>query len=193
MALLRTPAFLAQSLNDARLGGYALGIKLVRGAYHVQENAVHNVPGSLSISPELYSPIWPTKADTDNCYNACVRLLLQNVAADARTSKVPTIGILFGSHNWDSVRLILSELEMLKLAVPAGKLAEDEQVKNHELPDENVLRVSDAAIDRITLGQLYGMSDSLTNYIVARTRTSVPFVIKYVPYGALSEVCLHCS
>ena len=32
------------------------------------------------------------------------------------------------------------------------------------------------------------MSDALTNYLVDRTRSSSPFVIKYIPYGALSEV-----
>lgn len=31
------------------------------------------------------------------------------------------------------------------------------------------------------------MHDNLTNYLVDRTRTSTPFVIKYVPYGSLAE------
>lgn len=35
-----------------------------------------------------------------------------------------------------------------------------------------------------------GMHDNLTNYLVDRTRSSTPFVIKYVPYGSLSEVRL---
>lgn len=34
------------------------------------------------------------------------------------------------------------------------------------------------------------MHDDLTDYLVGRTRSSTPFVIKYVPYGALAEVCL---
>lgn len=34
------------------------------------------------------------------------------------------------------------------------------------------------------------MHDNLTNYLVDRTRSSTPFVIKYVPYGSLAEVCL---
>ena len=34
------------------------------------------------------------------------------------------------------------------------------------------------------------MTDALTNYIVDRTRSSSPFILKYVPYGALVEVCL---
>ena len=32
------------------------------------------------------------------------------------------------------------------------------------------------------------MSDSLTNYLVGRIKSTTPCVIKYVPYGALVEV-----
>ena len=32
------------------------------------------------------------------------------------------------------------------------------------------------------------MSAALTNYLVDRVRAPAPFVIKYIPYGALSEV-----
>jgi hypothetical protein len=35
------------------------------------------------------------------------------------------------------------------------------------------------------------MHDNLTNYLVDRTRSSTPFVIKYVPYGSLEEVGRH--
>ena len=37
------------------------------------------------------------------------------------------------------------------------------------------------------------MTDALTNYIVDRTRSSSPFILKYVPYGALVEVCVQHS
>lgn len=37
------------------------------------------------------------------------------------------------------------------------------------------------------------MHDNLTHYLVERTRSSTPFVIKYVPYGALSEVMPYLS
>lgn len=32
------------------------------------------------------------------------------------------------------------------------------------------------------------MADSLTGYIVQRTRSTAPCVVKYMPYGALTEV-----
>ncbi|KAG9310352.1 hypothetical protein JVU11DRAFT_9485 [Chiua virens] len=47
--------------------------------------------------------------------------------------------------------------------------------------------------ERLTFGQLYGMSDSLTNYLVGRIKSATPCVIKYVPYGALAEVMSYIS
>ena len=38
-----------------------------------------------------------------------------------------------------------------------------------------------------------GMHDNLTNYLVDRTVSSSPFVIKYVPYGSLTEVCARAT
>lgn len=37
------------------------------------------------------------------------------------------------------------------------------------------------------------MHDNLTHYLADRTRSSTPFVIKYVPYGSLSEVMPYLS
>jgi len=65
-------------------------------------------------------------------------------------------------------------------------------------PGENgVVRIGEDVTERLTMGQLYGefdliqvfdkdlysavgMSDVLTNYLVGRTRTSSPFVMKCV-------------
>lgn len=33
-----------------------------------------------------------------------------------------------------------------------------------------------------------GMTDALSDHIVERTRCNTPFLLKYIPYGALSEV-----
>lgn len=38
-------------------------------------------------------------------------------------------------------------------------------------------------------GMLAGMADSLTNHLAWRSGSTMPCVIKYVPYGALVEVC----
>ena len=37
------------------------------------------------------------------------------------------------------------------------------------------------------------MSDALTTHIVERARSSSPFVLKYLPYGKLSEVMPYLS
>ncbi|KAI0791689.1 FAD-linked oxidoreductase-like protein [Abortiporus biennis] len=95
----------------------------------------------------------------------------------------PTIGVLFGSHNWTSIKLILQTLQDKGLATVEGK---DEN-------GESILKIGDEVTERLTMGQLYGMSDDLADYIVDRTRSSSPMVLKYVPYGALAEVMPYLS
>lgn len=118
-----------------------------------------------------------------------VKWLDQLRGAGTRPFAPPTVGVLFGSHNWDSVRLVLQSLADAGLArsvevLPPGTT----DPTGRELGGDPILEIPDNVTDRVTLGQLFGMSDALTNYVVARTRSSSPFVIKYVPYGALSEV-----
>ncbi|KAI9065797.1 FAD-linked oxidoreductase [Trametes sanguinea] len=189
--LRRTPEYLTQSIAAARSEGYSLGVKLVRGAYHPHELVAHpstsaaadasmaspSVSTSLSISSDPVPPVWTSKAETDERYNACVRMLFAAVEEDVRTrgpsGDPPTIGVLFGTHNWESVNLILEELTRRGLATAdeAGRVSVDESVA-----------------ERVTIGQLYGMTAALTNYLVERVRSPSPFVIKYIPYGRLSEV-----
>ncbi|KAJ7885760.1 FAD-linked oxidoreductase [Mycena olivaceomarginata] len=179
--LRRTPAQLVHALRDARTHGYALGVKLVRGAYHTHETAAH--PGSgappqkgqtLSISPEALPPVWLDKADTDAAYDACAGLLLDAVAADVKSG----LGALFGTHNWASCEKILAGLVQRGLAVatPEGRLHMAERVG-----------------ERVTFGQLYGMCDDLTQYLARYTESDAPMVVKYVPYGALSETMPYLS
>ena len=99
-----------------------------------------------------------------------------------------SVAVLFGTHNWDSSRLVLRLLEDFGLARPVALVPSEDQPSGHGLPDEPVLAIPDEVADRVTISQLYGMCDALTNYIVARTRTSSPTVLKYLPYGGLSEV-----
>ncbi|KII86316.1 hypothetical protein PLICRDRAFT_114749 [Plicaturopsis crispa FD-325 SS-3] len=201
--LRRTPLHLAHSLADAQANGYALGVKLVRGAYHPHEIAAH--PSSSytahaqSISPDTLPPVWLTKAETDACYHACLRLLVWAVAEDvwrARgttvnqtyadtsidSSKAVTgvgIGVLFGTHNWANCRHVLEEM------VAAGLASKE---SGSGVADTTVVRIPNNVAERVCMGQLYGMSDALTASLVNRTRCDAPFVIKYIPYGALEEV-----
>ncbi|KAJ3845610.1 FAD-linked oxidoreductase-like protein, partial [Lentinula lateritia] len=184
--LRRTPLHLAQSYRDAQANNYALGVKLVRGAYHPHEVSaheaarVHGKQESLSISPDALPPVWSSKNETDSCYNECVKMVVGWVKEDddAKSSGLPNFGVLFGSHNGASVKLILSELLRNGLATSVG-------VENGE--GEAVLRLDDEVIERVTLAQLYGMCDELTDYIVRRTSSNSPMVLKAVPYGSLTE------
>ncbi|KAK7064927.1 proline dehydrogenase [Favolaschia claudopus] len=182
--LRRTPEHLVHALRDARKHGFALGVKLVRGAYHTHEMAAHPSAASegkpmLSISPDILPPVWAEKAETDATYDACAALLLDAAAADAKSRRPQSIGILFGTHNWTSCRKILAGLEERGLAVRTS--------------DGNKLSVPERVGERVTFGQLYGMCDDLTQYLADRMESSTPMVIKYVPYGALSEVMPYLS
>ena len=206
LPICRTPEYLAQSVAQARAEGFALGVKLVRGAYHGHEIEVHKAArdsretrttpaGShtLSISPDNLPPVWLAKEETDTCYDDSVRTLLALVREDVGAGKggVAAIGALFGTHNWASANLVVDEMVKLGLAT-------------HEQDD--VVRVSDAAMQRVAVAQLYGeyasslsppfvsdgntgMSDELSDHLVRRARSSSPFVLKYLPYGSLTEVC----
>ncbi|KAF9446786.1 FAD-linked oxidoreductase [Macrolepiota fuliginosa MF-IS2] len=236
--LRRTPSHLALSLDDARKNNYALGVKLVRGAYHPYEFAAHKSKGSsMSISPDELPPVWSHKDETDKCYNHCAKMLLNAVHDDiygqdnsnsrntetsidnggpknsdhswsswlkgyiysnpvsrvagstpssASDKKLPSIGILFGTHNWESAKLILDGLVQNGLAEP---LPQEQRQEDGEV----VVKVNPEAVERVAVAQLYGMSDDLTQYLVNRTRAATPFIIKYVPYGALEEVMPYLS
>ncbi|KLO17621.1 FAD-linked oxidoreductase [Schizopora paradoxa] len=184
--LRRAYPYLLQSIADAQAGNYALGVKLVRGAYHTQEISSHHQQSggkSLSISPEAEPPVYLQKSDTDFCYNECVRLLISRVREDVVASQrkssnsPPTLGLLFGSHNVDSCNLVLDELVRNGLA----------EVK------DGIIHVPETVAERVTIAQLYGMRDSLTNSLVEKTRCGVPLVMKYVPYGGLAEVMPYLS
>lgn len=104
--LPRNELLLAQSIRDARAGGYALGVKLVRGAYHPLEVSAHSAQlvqqqerqrnatsvghgvttPTPAISPDLNPPVWTTKEDTDMCYERCLRILIGAVEEDVRNA-----------------------------------------------------------------------------------------------------------
>ncbi|KAL0573845.1 hypothetical protein V5O48_008109 [Marasmius crinis-equi] len=186
--LRRTPSYLREAFKDAQENGYSLGVKLVRGAYHPHEVAALEAKkagkASLTITPEDVPPVWSFKHETDACYNECTKVLIEAIREDIDSKRgEQSLGVLFGTHNWTSSRLILSEL------VRVG-LAKEEQVEGEK---ESVVMVPDEITERLTMGQLYGMNDALSDYLVRRTRSSAPMVIKYVPYGALSEVMPYLS
>ncbi|KAF8168453.1 FAD-linked oxidoreductase-like protein [Crassisporium funariophilum] len=263
--LRRTPAQLNLALADARTNNYALGVKLVRGAYHPHELAAHQAaiafnqalaaavhspleasrgshPGlahrpSLSISPDEEPPVWTEKWQTDEAYDSCVKVLVKAVAEDVRRCgtggnvslvegavreekkgwfrgifsrgvdsdngkgrlvsdgkrMAPAIGVLFGTHNWNSCSLILKELVHNGLAFRIEEDASANVIVGEEGGRQGAIRIGEETVERVAIGQLYGMCDDLTEWVVERAVSTTPFVIKYVPYGALSEVLPYLS
>jgi len=124
---------------DAESGKYALGVKLVRGAYHEQEAALNS---RVSISPEGNPPVYLTKAETDASFNNCARTLVDRISLDARQNLQPRISVLFGTHNTESCRLVISLLEKEGLA--------------RADPLQGTVCLSRSTALRISFGQLFG-------------------------------------
>ena len=64
--------------------GYNLGLKVVRGAYMVEERAIAGVRG-------VESPIWDRIEETHECYNTNIKRLVENVSDHSY--------VIIASHN----------------------------------------------------------------------------------------------
>ena len=196
---------MALALADARANNYALGVKLVRGAYHPYEIAAHMAAASsngvitttrpsLSISPDVEPPVWLEKRETDEAFNGCLEVLVKAVKNDVKrcekavrrtvvegntevttnegwfglftsrtdtkekgrvdkaTTPPPSIGVLFGTHNWNSCGLVLKNLVDAGLAVTTN--GQGFKPEGGELA--GVVKINDEAVERIAIAQLYG-------------------------------------
>lgn len=175
-------------------------MKLVRGAYHDQELSRHTKARELSGQPQdNLPPVWSNKSETDACYNEvskgvrwfsrasnrgisqCATRLIHTVGVDIRSShESPGIGVLFGTHNWQSCEIVMDCLVKEELATVDGKQ----------------IVVSDAVANRVSFGQLLGMtarnrsmrlfahlqpagmSNALTDHIAQAIRAPSPMVLK---------------
>jgi len=91
-----TPEKLARHLCVARDEGWALGAKVVRGAY---------------LAAEARESVWASKDETDRCYDGLVEALLRrrwNGALKApdgeEDARFPDVSLVIASHNLPSVR-----------------------------------------------------------------------------------------
>jgi proline dehydrogenase len=99
-------AFLHASLSAAKLGGYHLGIKLVRGAYMEKERARAQEKGYAD-------PIQPDKSSTDRHYNEGLLFCLDHLE---------DMAICAGTHNEESSMLLVNEMKRRGIA------ADDERI-----------------------------------------------------------------
>ncbi|KAK4687508.1 proline dehydrogenase, partial [Tremellales sp. Uapishka_1] len=170
--LTRQPQYLHAMLEHSVKHGYALGVKLVRGAYFEQERKAWKADGRPGADP-----IWKDKAATDNAYNSSITTLLHTLASQIDSSKPQlALSVTFGTHNDQSSDRVCEALLQNGLAktVANGKLRLREDVEG-----------------KIMVAQLYGMKDDLTDKVAATfeiNETSVPVACKYLAYGTLQEV-----
>ncbi|KAK0563533.1 proline dehydrogenase [Tilletia horrida] len=201
--LRRTPSFLSMSLERARAHGYALGVKLVRGAYVEIENkcwrdTVVDPPPTARArtASELAndawgSPVWPTKQHSDECYDACARLLVDEVANDweaeraareknrkgskteEEARKFRRTAVIFASHNLQSGLKAIRRMADRGLAFPHPAsqhdaiLSADAGAGQKSKPALVNLALAEELAGRITFGQLYGMADTVSARLLA--------------------------
>lgn len=201
--LRRTPSYLAMSLERAKKGQYALGIKLVRGAYVDQENRewstkiVPTPPSNNGKLDQLSSPVWPNKALTDQCYDKCANLLIREVAADlnqdakksSNKDNFARLSVVLAGHNWISNMTAVQTMIDIDLALPSTQ----EQRQRDSSPCYQNLLLASGVRGRIHFAQLYGMADDLTRALQSSFDNSSGgpgphLVLKYIPYGGLKVV-----
>lgn len=215
--LRRVPQQLAYGLHDARLNNYALGVKLVRGAYHLYEVKAHNTlrsggSPSSAISPEVLPPVWLEKRETDEAYDHCLKQLIEAVKEDVVREQEgrghgASVGVLFGTHNHNSCRLVIDELVRNGLGEVVQTI--EPTIDGTSRVGNTKVKVGPAVLERVAIAQLYGMyilssialhanlfpgmCDDLTETLASRIVSDVPMVIKYIPYGGLKEVLPYLS
>ncbi len=133
--------YVSDLIEKAKAGGFFAGIKLVRGAYLEKERLLAKKHG-------YESPVFNTKQETDDAYNAALHLILENISY---------VGLFAGTHNEHSNQLLATAMTEKGLA------------KNDK---------------RVYFAQLYGMADHISNTLASQGYN----VVKYVPYGKVSEV-----
>ena len=99
--LKRTPDTLTLDARDAASHGHTLGVKLVRGAYMVEEAA-------RAAHLNYDNPIQDSKADTDQAYHDMLEVLLELVSRGH-------CFMLAGSHNEATVQYLMSRIQDLEL------------------------------------------------------------------------------
>ncbi|OCF34036.1 hypothetical protein I316_04382 [Kwoniella heveanensis BCC8398] len=167
--LQRQPAFLKAWIDHAEANGYSLGLKVVRGGYIVKEKAQGEKEGKTG-----NGAVWATKDLTDTSYNRSVETILDTLRIQLEhPEKSLPLGVIFGTHNMDSVRTVIRTLEAKGLAsrTPEGGLCMNSEVKG-----------------KVNIAQLYGMREDLSDVVCAAFEPSRSAIsMKFIAYGTLRE------
>jgi len=101
--LLKTKGRLERDQKRAKLENYHFAVKLVRGAYMVEERALAEKAG-------VASPIINSKSETDYNYNTCIEMLIQNSY------------LLIASHNEYSCQLAAGLMQKFNISPASGQI-----------------------------------------------------------------------
>ncbi len=91
--------FLKKELSKAKLNGYLLGYKVVRGAYMEKEN-------DRAEENKYLSPICKNKQATDDNFNMALNYIVNNIE---------TISVFAGTHNEESTHLLMQLMRENKI------------------------------------------------------------------------------
>ena len=93
---------LKNNVERARRDGYFFAVKLVRGAYMVQER-------EIATNSNVESPVWDIKAETDENYDRCLDYLIDKL------HKGHLGNLVVASHNQNSIEHAIAQIDKLKL------------------------------------------------------------------------------
>ncbi|WVO22901.1 uncharacterized protein IAS62_004244 [Cryptococcus decagattii] len=169
--LCRQPTHLIRAIQHAEANGYALGVKLVRGAYFEQERKKWSDDGRIGADP-----IWPSKAATDISYNGSISVIMTTLASQLKSPHPElALSVAFGTHNPESCDFICENLLKNDLAKEVG--------------ETKMLRLRQDVRGKVRIAQLLGMKDDLTDRMASKfVNDGKPVALKYMAYGKLSEV-----
>lgn len=163
--LKATPRVLSEHLAAARREGFALGVKLVRGAY-------------LGSDPREL--IHDTKADTDACYNGIAEALLRRAwagplapYAPAAEAEFPVVSMVLASHNAETVRRARAVLE--------------QGPTETEIAFAQLQGMADEVSCEILASKASGGSSSSGETAAAAVVPFVPRAYKYLVWGSTGE------
>ena len=86
--LKRMTETLKHEVASSKALGFNLGVKLIRGAYMLEERALAKEQG-------VESPVWDTLEDTHKCYNDSMSHIIDNLEENSM--------LFIASHNAESV------------------------------------------------------------------------------------------
>ncbi len=161
------PFRVSWTIARAEREGWALGVKLVRGAYMNQER-------SRAAAKAYPDPIWEDIGLTHKSYAQCLESLM--AMAEKRGG-----AFMVASHNVESCETVVRRVEGRRAAAAAAGASPSDTPTTTSV-SERLAQAREPG--GMSAGQLLGMSDGLTFHLASR---GLP-AYKYVPFGPVHSV-----